>query len=55
MATVALPIAAADGTTTDKDTIDYGPTMGWSSWNTFELNISESIIKKQADLMVSKS
>ena len=54
MATVALPIAAADGTTTDKDTIDYGPTMGWSSWNTFELNISESIIKKQADLMVSK-
>ncbi len=32
----------------------YGPTMGWSSWNTFDLNISESIIKGQADAMVSK-
>ena len=28
--------------------------MGWSSWNTFELNISESIIEEQADAMVSK-
>lgn len=28
-----------------------GPTMGWSSWNTFALNISESIIKQQALLM----
>ena len=31
-----------------------GPTMGWSSWNTFELNISESIIKGQANAIVSK-
>lgn len=29
------------------------PTMGWSSWNTFALNISESIIKQQADAMKS--
>ncbi len=28
------------------------PTMGWSSWNTFALNISESLIKSQADAMV---
>lgn len=27
------------------------PTMGWSSWNTFALNISESIIKNQAAAM----
>lgn len=27
------------------------PTMGWSSWNTFALNISEEIIKGQADAM----
>lgn len=33
---------------------DMGPTMGWSSWNTFELNISETIIKGQADAIVSK-
>ena len=31
-----------------------GPTMGWSSWNTFALNISEDIIKEQADAMVNK-
>ena len=31
-----------------------GPTMGWSSWNTFGVNISESLIKRQADAMVSK-
>ena len=30
------------------------PTMGWSSWNTFALNINESIIKGQADAMVNK-
>ena len=30
------------------------PTMGWSSWNTFGINISESIIKGQADAMVSQ-
>lgn len=30
------------------------PTMGWSSWNTFGVNISENIIKGQADAMVSK-
>ena len=28
--------------------------MGWSSWNTFGVNISESIIKGQANAMVSK-
>ena len=31
-----------------------GPTMGWSSWNTFAVNISEDIIKGQADAMVSQ-
>lgn len=29
------------------------PTMGWSSWNTFGLNINEDVIKSQADAMVS--
>ena len=28
------------------------PTMGWSSWNTFALNISDKIIEGQADAMV---
>ena len=31
---------------------DRPPTMGWSSWNTFGLNISESLIRSQANAMV---
>ncbi len=27
------------------------PTMGWSSWNTFALNINEQLIRSQADAM----
>lgn len=29
------------------------PLMGWSSWNTFALNINDSLICQQADAMVS--
>ncbi len=29
------------------------PPMGWNSWNTFQCNISESLIKGIADVMVS--
>lgn len=31
-----------------------GPTMGWSSWNTYGVNINETLIKRQANAMVSK-
>ena len=30
-----------------------GPTMGWSSWNTYGVNINENLILRQADAMVS--
>lgn len=29
-----------------------GPTMGWSSWNTYRINISDSLIMRQADALV---
>ncbi|MCE7044586.1 glycoside hydrolase family 27 protein [Dyadobacter sp. CY312] len=29
------------------------PVMGWSSWNSFHVDISEQLIKEQADAMVS--
>ena len=29
------------------------PLMGWSSWNTYHVNINEDLIKKQADAMVN--
>ena len=28
------------------------PTMGWSSWNTYRVNISDSLIMRQADAMI---
>ena len=33
---------------------DEGPTMDWSSWNTYGLNINEQLIRKQTAAMVSK-
>lgn len=30
------------------------PTMGWSSWNTYRVNISADLIKKQADAMLQQ-
>ena len=29
------------------------PIMGWSSWNTYRVNISDSLIMRQADALVS--
>lgn len=29
------------------------PIMGWSSWNTYRVNIGDKLIRKQADAMVS--
>ena len=44
-----LPLSAF-AQTADNET----PTMGWSSWNTYGLNINESLIKQQAVAMVNK-
>ena len=30
------------------------PTMGWSSWNTYGINICDSLVRVQADAMVEK-
>lgn len=30
-----------------------GPTMGWSSWNTYRVNINDSLIERQADALVA--
>lgn len=30
------------------------PIMGWSSWNTYRVNINDTLIKRQADAMVEK-
>lgn len=35
-------------------TAQNGPTMGWSSWNTYGVNINDELIRNQANAMVSK-
>ena len=32
-------------------TAQCAPTMGWSSWNTFALDINKQLIRQQADAM----
>jgi len=49
-----LLLATASNATAQTDGRDFlPPTMGWSSWNTYAANISDSIIRRQADAMVS--
>lgn len=56
---LALALAAASCTpdpkkqTADGTTPFLPPLMGWSSWNTYRVNINEELIKKQADALVS--
>jgi len=40
-------------TTSSQESVQKTPLMGWASWNHFGVKISESIIKAQADGMVS--
>ncbi|MCF0198791.1 MAG: alpha-galactosidase [Bacteroidaceae bacterium] len=46
-------VAQAQGTAAEAAE-SKAPTMGWSSWNSFGVNISESIIKRQALLLYNK-
>ena len=58
--TLALLIGAANfqlstGSVRAQEAVyDEGPTMGWSSWNTYGVNINETLIRKQAAAMISK-
>lgn len=36
------------------NTVFDPPVMGWSSWNTYRVNINDTLIKRQADAMVRK-
>jgi alpha-galactosidase len=47
----ATPDASGDGLS--PGVISPTPPMGWNSWNAFQCNISESLIKATADAMVS--
>lgn len=50
--TLALTAACTQTTNEQTPAPEYEtPTMGWSSWNTFALEISDSIIMEQADAM----
>ncbi len=51
---VSMAVALSAGEAMAQQTACKPPVMGWSSWNAFRVNISEDIIKRQADLMVEK-
>lgn len=54
MKTFSIVPMLAFALTAGAQTQAYGPTMGWSSWNTYASKINSSLIEKQADAMVSK-
>ncbi|HLK41496.1 MAG TPA: glycoside hydrolase family 27 protein [Polyangiaceae bacterium] len=45
--------ASAGGTDAAPGVVAATPPMGWNSWNTFQCNITEALIKATADAMVS--
>lgn len=47
LTTLALVLLAASPADAQRTT----PIMGWSSWNTYHVNISDSLIRRQADAM----
>ncbi|HVW61494.1 MAG TPA: glycoside hydrolase family 27 protein [Puia sp.] len=49
---ISLPVAL-NAQLSKKTDRPLTPIMGWSSWNHFYTNISEQLIKEQADFMVS--
>lgn len=51
---IATLLASAFSVCTFGQTTPKGPTMGWSSWNTYGCNISANLIKSQANAMVSQ-
>lgn len=48
-----LLVSAAASLASAQNASFLPPTMGWSTWNTFALNISEQVIRQQADAIVS--
>lgn len=51
---MSINISGSMGNERPEKGIFSPPLMGWSSWNAFRVNISEDIIKGQADYLVSK-
>lgn len=45
---------SANGSSDQQTSSFLPPLMGWSSWNTYGVNINEQLIKDQADAMVSQ-
>lgn len=49
-----LVLALAVSCTRNETMTVKPPMMGWSSWNAYTVNISDSIIRRQADLLVER-
>ncbi len=56
LAVAAVTFAAALSLTSPAGALENGlartPPMGWNTWNTFECNINETLVKQTTDLMV---
>src|SRR5206468_12600121 len=55
LAAIAAPASAHETLKLDapKPLLAPAPPMGWNSWNKFGCNISEALVRKQADAMAA--
>ena len=53
LAILLLPLFPVIGRAQTRESLSLTPQMGWSSWNKFQGNIDEDIIKNIADAMVA--
>ena len=52
--TLILAISSCTSTNGKKVSESFSPPlMGWSSWNTYHVDINEELIKKQADALIT--
>lgn len=51
---IAAILSTAEAVAAETAPRPESPTMGWSSWNSYRVDISEDIIRSQADAMVDK-
>jgi alpha-galactosidase len=50
---ISIPLFAQSSTPSNVNALAPTPPMGWNSWNKFQCNVDENLIRQAADAMVS--
>ena len=53
MVRAAVVVLAAVGAHASENGLARRPPLGWNSWNQFQCNVSDALIRAQADALVT--